>query len=135
MAEGDLLARMGRWEEGLVAYAGASAMAPGERDVALGRARLLERAGRPDDAAAELAAWTTRHPDDGEAWDLLGRSWMRSGRPREAASAFENALQRVYRRRRAVERGARGVRAEHHPGSRLAGRFGWQSVQPVRWLD
>jgi hypothetical protein len=94
MAEGDLLARMGHWEDGLVAYAGASAIAPGERDVALGRARLLERAGRSNDAAAELAAWTTRHPDDGEAWDLLGRSQMRSGRPRAAAGAFENALHR-----------------------------------------
>ena len=94
MAEGDLLARLGHWEEGLVAYAGAGAIAPGERDVALGRARLLERAGRPHEAAAELAAWTTRHPDDGEAWDLLGRSQMRSGRPRAAAGAFENASHR-----------------------------------------
>lgn len=91
MAEGDLLARMGRWDEGLVAYAGASAVAPGERDVALGRARLLEKAGRPHVAADELAAWTTRHADDGEAWDLLGRSLMRSGRPRAAAPAFERA--------------------------------------------
>lgn len=94
MAEGDLLARMGRWEEGLVAYAGASAIAPGERDVALGRARLLERAGRPNVAAVELASWTTRHPEDGEAWDLLGRSQMRAGRPKAAAVAFQTASQR-----------------------------------------
>ena len=93
MAEGDLLARMGRWDEGLVAYAGADAVAPGERDVALGRGRLLQLAGRPNEAAAELADWTARHPDDGEAWDLLGRSQMRAGRPRAAAVAYEKASQ------------------------------------------
>jgi len=91
MAEGDLLARMGRWSEGLVAYEGAAAVAPGERDVTIGRSRLLERAGRPHLAAMELAAWTTQHPDDGEAWDQLGRSRMRSGRPRAAVLAFEHA--------------------------------------------
>jgi tetratricopeptide (TPR) repeat protein len=93
MAEGDVLGRMGRWDEGLVAYDGANAIAPGERDVTIGRARLLDRAGRPHDAAAELAAWTARRPEDGEAWDLLGRSRMKSGRPRAAAEAFERAHQ------------------------------------------
>lgn len=93
MAEGDLLARMGRLEDALVAYEGAHAVAPGERDVSLGRARLLGRAGRSHQAIQELTAWVTEHPDDGEAWDLLGRSRGRSGRPRAAAQAFERALQ------------------------------------------
>jgi hypothetical protein len=91
MAEGDILARMGRLAEALIAYDGAHAILPGERDVAVGRARLLDRAGRSHQAADELAAWITSHPDDGEAWDLLGRVEMRAGRPRAAAAAFRHA--------------------------------------------
>jgi hypothetical protein len=91
MAEGDLLARMGRLAEALIAYDGAHAILPGERDVAVGRARLLDRAGRSQQAADELVAWTTSHSDDGEAWDLLGRIEMRAGRPRAAAAAFGHA--------------------------------------------
>ena len=94
MAEGDLLERTGHVAEGLEAYARARALAPGERDVAFGRARLLVAAGRPRDAARELVAWTAQHPDDGEAWDLLGRSYMRSRRPDAAATAFAHASQR-----------------------------------------
>ena len=91
MAEGDLLARMGHIDEALVCYEGAHAIAPGERDVAIGRARLLERAGRAHEAADEVAGWTSTHPDDAEAWDVLGRAQMRAGRPRAAAQAFERA--------------------------------------------
>jgi Flp pilus assembly protein TadD len=91
MAEGDLLARMERFEEALIAYDGAHAIAPGERDVAVGRARLLDRAGRSYQAADELTAWTLQHPDDGEAWDLLGRAHVRAGRPRAASEAFWRA--------------------------------------------
>lgn len=91
MAEGDLLGRLGRVDEALVAYAGANAVAPGERDVFIGRARVLERAGRWSQAVDELAAWVTRHTGDGEAWDLLGRSHMRGGHPRSAAAAFAEA--------------------------------------------
>ena len=105
MAEGDLLARMGHIEEALVAYEGAHAIAPGERDVAIGRARLLERAGRPQEAAEEFAAWTNGHPDDAEAWDLLGRVQMRAGRPRAAARAFARA-ERLGARGAAGRRGA-----------------------------
>lgn len=91
MAEGDALGRLRRWDEALAAYARAEAMAPAERDVALGRARLLERAGRASAAAAELQRWTARHGDDGEAWDLLGRMSLRAGRPRAASAAFARA--------------------------------------------
>ena len=91
MAEGDLLSRMGHVDEALVCYEGAHAIAPGERDVAIGRARVLERGGRAHQAADEIAGWTSLHPDDAEAWDLLGRAQMRAGRPRAAAEAFERA--------------------------------------------
>lgn len=91
MAEGDMLVRLGRLDDALVAYDGAAAIAPDERDVALGRARLFARAGRADAAAEELTAWLVRHPGDGEAWDLLGRSRLRDGRPHAAVDAFERA--------------------------------------------
>ena len=93
MAEGDVLGRMGRVNEAFVAYERARNLAPAERDVALGRARLLERAGRPQQAVEELADWVSLHPDDGEGWDLLGRARMRLGRPRSAADAFDRASQ------------------------------------------
>ncbi len=91
MAEGDVLGRLRRFDEGLAAYARAETIAPDERDVAVGRARLLERAGRSSHAMAELTRWTARHADDGEAWDLMGRSALRSGRPRAAERAFARA--------------------------------------------
>jgi hypothetical protein len=62
--------------------------------VFIGKARLLERAGRSDQAAAELSSWLASHPDDGEAWDLLGRSQLRGGRPRSASEAFTMAVHR-----------------------------------------
>lgn len=91
MAEGDVLGRMGRYGDALTAYTRAAALAPNERDVALGRARLHLRAGRSDAAAVELAQWSGLHPDDAEAWDLLGRSHLRTGRPRAAERAFARA--------------------------------------------
>jgi hypothetical protein len=66
-------------------------VAPGERDIAIGRSRVLERAGRAQDVVEELTDWTLRHPDDGEAWDFLGRVRLRVGRPRAATSAFQQA--------------------------------------------
>lgn len=91
MAEGDALARLRRFDDGLAAYARAETIAPDERDVAVGRARLLERAGRSGQAMAELTRWTERHANDGEAWDLLGRAALRSGRPGAAERAFARA--------------------------------------------
>lgn len=91
MAEGDLLGRMGRYRDAQAAYARAASIAPDERDVVIGRSQLYLRAGRPDVAATELARWTERHPEDGEAWDLLGRAQLRSGRPRAAERAFARA--------------------------------------------
>lgn len=91
MAEGDALARLRRFDEGLAAYARAETIAPDERDVAVGRARLLARAGRSGQAMAELTRWTERHASDGEAWDLLGRAALRSGRPGAAERAFARA--------------------------------------------
>jgi len=46
MALGDHLARMGRFDEGLASYTKAQELAPNERDVVIGRARIESRAGR-----------------------------------------------------------------------------------------
>ena len=91
MAEGDQLGRMGRLREGLAAYDSAAALAPAERDVVVGRARLLQRVGRGAQALPSLTAWTTSHPGDAEAWDLQGREQVRAGRPRAAAVSFARA--------------------------------------------
>ena len=91
MAQGDALGRLTRYDEALAAYDRAAAIAPDERDVAIGRARLYQRADRPSDAAAELTRWTARHADDAEGWDLLGRASLRSGRPQRAERAFARA--------------------------------------------
>ncbi|HWP36346.1 MAG TPA: tetratricopeptide repeat protein [Gemmatimonadales bacterium] len=92
MALGDALARAGRYHEGLASYAVAERLAPGERDVAVGRARLHARAGRTDAAVAAYERWLAHHEDDAEAWRELGRELMRAGRARGAASAFERSL-------------------------------------------
>lgn len=91
MAEGDLLGRMSRYRDAQAAYARAASIAPDERDVVIGRSRLHLQAGRPDVAATELTRWTERHPEDGKAWDLLGRAQLRAGRPRAAERAFARA--------------------------------------------
>jgi len=93
MAQGDALGRLAQYDEALAAYDHAAAIAPDERDVAIGRARLHQRAGRPGDAATELTRWTARHANDADAWDLLGRAALRSGRPQQAERAFGRAEQ------------------------------------------
>ena len=91
MALGDHLARLGRFDDGLASYARAQELAPNERDVVIGRARLQSRAGRSRDAQQSLETWTAANPGDGEAWDLLGREQLRAGRPRLAAQALARA--------------------------------------------
>lgn len=78
MAVGDALGQLGRWRDGLAWYERAAGLAPGERDVAMGRAKLLARAGRSRAAAREYARWLAGHPDDAEATRLLGRERLKS---------------------------------------------------------
>jgi len=98
MALGDQLARMKRFDEGLASYAKAQELAPNERDVVIGRARVESRAGRSRDALETLETWTAANPSDGEAWDLLGREQLRAGRPRLAAHALARAQDAGYAR-------------------------------------
>ena len=91
MALGDALARRGRLRDALRSYDRAEKLAPGERDVAIGRARVHSRSGDPEGAMTALRAWLASHPDDAEAWELLGREELRAGRARAADTSFERA--------------------------------------------
>lgn len=82
-----------RYSAGLRAYDSASAIAPGERDVVIGRARLLAAAGRIDESIRVHEEWTALHPDDGESWIELGDQRRRAGRYREAARAYASSLE------------------------------------------
>jgi hypothetical protein len=91
LALSDQLARMGRIREALIANDSAAALAPDERDVAMGRARIFQRAGQRKQSLHVLAGWTDGHSEDGEAWDQLGREQVRAGRPRAAIRSFARA--------------------------------------------
>jgi len=93
MAVGDQFARLGKTSEALAMYDRAARLAPGERDVTIGRARVLSRAGRREAAAAEYEGWIAAHPADREAWGQAGREWLRAGKPGRAARAFARAAE------------------------------------------
>ncbi|MBI4545479.1 MAG: tetratricopeptide repeat protein, partial [Gemmatimonadetes bacterium] len=80
MALGDAYAGRGDFPRALDIYAQAMRRAPGERDAVVGRAALLGRAGRTDEALATYQAWLARHPADAEAWRELARQRQRAGR-------------------------------------------------------
>lgn len=91
LALSDQLARMGRTREALIANDSAAVIAAGERDVAMGRARVFQRAGQRKEALRVLEQWTDTHPQDGEAWDQLGREQLRAGHQRKAIRSFARA--------------------------------------------
>ena len=91
IALGDALARAGDVRAGLSAYDAAGRLAPGTRDVVVGRARLLARAGHTDAAIHTYEEWTAAHAEDGEAWRELAAQRVRAGRPRGAIEALNRA--------------------------------------------
>lgn len=113
MAAGDRLARMGHIDRALARYDRAAQLAPGERDVTLGRTRILERAGRCEAADALLTRWLADHPDDAELGQAQGRIALRAGRPRQARRAFERLLKHATPTSRpAAVRGLEQARAQ-----------------------
>lgn len=92
IALGEAFASEGRFGDALSAYASAARIAPTERDVVTGRARLLARAGRTDDAIGEYERWTLSHPADAEALRNLGDQRRRAGRFVESARAYQRSL-------------------------------------------
>jgi hypothetical protein len=91
LALADQLAKMGRFREALSANDSAGALAPEEREVAIGRARIFQRAGRRAQALNVLERWTAEHPTDAEAWDLFAREQVRAGRQQSAVRSFMRA--------------------------------------------
>ena len=91
VALGDALAGEGDIRAGLAAYDVAERLAPGARDVSIGRIRLLGRARRTDDAIAAYARWTAANPGDAQAWRELAAERRRAGRQRSALVALQKA--------------------------------------------
>lgn len=92
IALGNAYGEEGRFAEALRAYDTAARVAPGERDVAIGRARLLARAGRIDQSIAAYESWTEAHAGDGEALLELGDQRRRASRYNAAARAYSLSL-------------------------------------------
>ena len=96
MAVGSAAARLGRYGEALRWYDRAATRAgsarDAARDVAMGRAKVLERAGRTEGAIATYTVWLAGHPTDAEAWRDLGQQELKAGRPEAAARALRRSL-------------------------------------------
>jgi len=96
MAAGAAAARLGRYGDALRWYDGAAARAGGAggaaQDVALGRGRVLERAGRTERAITIYRTWVASHPGDAEAWRDLGRQQLKAGRPGAAERSLTRSL-------------------------------------------
>ncbi|HTL05672.1 MAG TPA: hypothetical protein VL241_07980 [Gemmatimonadales bacterium] len=92
MALGDQLGRMRRRGDALAAYQHAEQLRPDGRDLAIGRARILSRAGQSGAAAAQFEGWAAEHHSDAEVWQQAGQEWRRAGRPGHAARAFAQAV-------------------------------------------
>lgn len=91
MALGDALGRSGDVNGALAQYEIAERLAPHERDVYVGRARMLARAARTDDAISEYERWLTRSPGDAEAWSELAAQQRRAGRFDEQIVSLQHA--------------------------------------------
>lgn len=91
IALGNVYARERRIADALATYDSAERLAPGERDVRIGRARVLAAAGRTDAAIIRYESWISGHPQDAEALRELGDERRRAGRYREAARAYAAA--------------------------------------------
>lgn len=91
MALGDALAASGDVSSAITQYELAERIAPGERDVHVGRARILARAGRTDDAITAYGRWLARSPRDAQAWRELAAQQRRAGRYDEQVASLRRA--------------------------------------------
>jgi hypothetical protein len=93
IALGTARGRTGDVDGALDAFNAAERLAPNERDVHLGRARMLAAARHTDAAIAIYLRWTLTHSKDAEALRELAAQYRRAGRPRAAIAALERAQQ------------------------------------------
>ena len=108
IALGQALGRADRLDEGLVEFDNAQRLAPAERDVWIGRARMLAQANRIDDAIAVYERWTASHGEDAEAWRELSALRSKAGRITGAIDALRKA-----EARQATKAGANPLRTLH----------------------
>jgi hypothetical protein len=103
-ALGNRLASQRRYREARAAFTRAESIAPHERDVLIGKARVLALSGHTDQAIAVYEAWTNAHPGDAPALSELAIQRRRAGRYSEAARAFRssNEIDQVDRMSRAA---------------------------------
>lgn len=94
LALSSALADAGRYQAALAAYERADELEPADRDIALGRPRLLARIGEPSLAFQAYRAWLAEHADDVEAWSELAAVAERLRRWPAAADALDR-LHRV----------------------------------------
>jgi Flp pilus assembly protein TadD len=91
IALGEALGRAGRVTDAEARFDEAERLAPDERDVMVGRARMLSAAGRTDAAIAAYQHWLTHHANDAEAEREVSRQYRRAGRIRSAIRALQVA--------------------------------------------
>jgi len=87
-ALGDALAAQKKYRDALDAYGKAFLLAPSERDVVIGRARVLAAAGRTDESIRAYESWTSAHAADAEAQRELAAQQRRAGRYRESDRSY-----------------------------------------------
>jgi Flp pilus assembly protein TadD len=93
IALGTARGRAGNVSGALEAFTAAERVAPKERDVHIGRARMLAAARHTDAAIAIYLRWTLTHPKDAAAQRELAAQYRRAGRPGAAIAALERAQQ------------------------------------------
>ena len=93
IALGNARGRAGNVSDALKAFETAERLAPKERDVHIGRARMLAAARHTDDAIAAYVRWTSTHSTDDEAQRELAAQYRRAGRPNAAIAVLELAQQ------------------------------------------
>jgi predicted Zn-dependent protease len=62
-----------------------------------GLAQDMEKAGRWEEAAAELTAYLALTDDEGNAWGRLGKALRTLGRDEEARDVYQRGVEAAYR--------------------------------------
>ena len=93
-AEGELLARAGRYEEAMAVYDASLEALPGNSDLLYARGMLAEQMGRLDVLERDMREIISREPDNAEALNALGYTLAdRTDRYEEAYALIKRALE------------------------------------------